>query len=77
MGDKGGEATTLNNLGLVYDALGDKQKALAYYEQALPLSRQVGDKGGEATTLNNLGGVYDALGDKQKALAYYEQALPL
>ena len=75
--NQGETARLLNNLGLVYDALGEKQKALAYYEQALPLFRQVGDKGGEATTLNNLGGVYDALGDKQKALAYYEQALPL
>ena len=62
---------------VVYDALGEKQKALDYYEQALPLRRQVGDRGGEATTLNNIGGVYSALGEKQKALDYYEQALPL
>ena len=41
---------------LVYDDLGEKQKALDYYEQALPLLRQVGDRGGEATTLNNIGG---------------------
>jgi Flp pilus assembly protein TadD len=61
VGDKGGEATTLNNLGSVYDDLGEKAKALEYYEQALPLRRQVGDKGGEAATLNNLGGstIYD------------------
>ena len=62
---------------MVYDALGEKQKALDYYEQALPLYRQVGDRGGEATTLNNIGMVYSALGEKQKALDYYEQALPL
>ncbi len=66
-----------NNIGLVYDALGEKQQALAYYEQALPLFRQVGDRGGEATTRNNIGLVYDALGEKQQALVYYEQALPL
>ncbi|MCL4252681.1 MAG: tetratricopeptide repeat protein [Anaerolineae bacterium] len=67
----------LNNMGGVYSALGDKQKALVYYEQALPIRREVGDRGGEATTLNNMGGVYDDLGDKQKALVYYEQALPI
>ena len=62
---------------MVYSALGEKRKALDYYEQALPLIRQVGDRAGEATTLNNIGGVYAALGDKRKALDYYEQALPL
>ncbi|MFQ5342622.1 MAG: CHAT domain-containing protein, partial [Anaerolineae bacterium] len=52
------ELEALNNIGLVYDALGEKQQALGYYEQALPLMRQVGDRAGEATTLNNIGGVY-------------------
>ncbi len=75
--DKGGEATTLNNLGTVYDDLGDKPAALAFYIQALPLRRQVGDKPGEAATLNNLGLVYDDLGDKPAALDFYTQALSL
>jgi hypothetical protein len=44
--------------GQFTDDLGEKQKALEYLDQALPLFRQVGDKGGEATTLNNIGGVY-------------------
>ena len=77
VGDRRGEATTHNNIGLVYSALWEKRKALAYYEQALLLQRQVGDRGGEATTLNNIGLVYSALGDKRQALAYYEQALEL
>jgi CHAT domain-containing protein/Tfp pilus assembly protein PilF len=57
--------------------LGEKQKALEYYNQALPLLRAVGDRGGEAMTLNNIGAVYSSLGEKQKALEYYNQALPL
>jgi tetratricopeptide (TPR) repeat protein len=77
VGDRGVEATTLNNIGLVYSALGEKQKALDYYNQALPILRAVGDRRGEATTLNNIGLVYDDLGEKQKALDYYNQALPL
>ena len=64
VGDRGGEGTTLNNLGGVYNALGQKQEALKYYEQALRIKREVGDRGGEGTTLNNLGGVYDDLGQK-------------
>ena len=57
--------------------MGEQQKALEYYNQALPLRRAVGDRGGEATTLNNIGSIYFALGEQQKALEYHNQALPL
>jgi tetratricopeptide (TPR) repeat protein len=77
LGDKRNEATTLNNIGLVWRQLGEYQKALDYYEQALPMRREVGDKGGEAATLTNIGAAWSALGDKQKALDFFEQALPL
>ncbi len=61
----------------VQRAAGDRQQALAYFNQALPIVREVGDRGGEAATLNNLGAVYNASGDRQQALAYYNQALPI
>ncbi|WP_233153845.1 CHAT domain-containing tetratricopeptide repeat protein, partial [Scytonema sp. HK-05] len=77
VGDRRGEAVTLNNIGVVYDALGEKQKALQYYNQALLLVRAVGYRSGEAVTLNNIGHIYDALGEKQKGLEYLNQALPL
>ena len=105
VGDRAGEATTLNNIGAVYDGLGRPaagagvlpagaadppggrrpgrrgrhaeqhrracttgwgtgQAALDYYEQALPIRREVGDRAGEATTLNNIGAVYDGLGER-------------
>ena len=77
---RGGKAATLNNIGLVYlvyDALGEKQKALEYFNQALPILRAVGDRSGEATNLNNIGHVYFYLGEKQKALDYFNQALSI
>jgi CHAT domain-containing protein/Flp pilus assembly protein TadD len=77
IGNRSGEAIALNNLGLVYYSLGEKQKALDFYTQALPLLRAVGDRRTEATTLNNIGTAYDALGEKQKALDFYAQAAPL
>ncbi|MDB9513042.1 CHAT domain-containing protein, partial [Kamptonema animale CS-326] len=77
VGDRAGEATSLNNIGLVYSELGEKQKALEYYSQSLPLRRVVGDRAGEATSLNNIGLVYSELGEKQKALEYYSQSLSL
>jgi CHAT domain-containing protein/Tfp pilus assembly protein PilF len=61
----------------VYSALGEKQKALEYYTQALAIFRAVGDRATEATTLNNIGGVYSDLGEKQKALEYHTQALAI
>jgi CHAT domain-containing protein len=77
VGDRRGEASTLNNIGLVYDSLGELQKALEFYNQALPLLRVVGNRRGEASTLNNIGFVYNSLGELQKALEFFNQALPL
>nr|MBA3871240.1 tetratricopeptide repeat protein [Anaerolineae bacterium] len=71
------ETLFLNELGLMWNGLGEKQKALNYYEQALSLFRTMEDHGGEATALSNIGTVWKDLGEKQKALEYYEQALPL
>ena len=77
--DHKNEGATLNNLGLVYDDLGQKDKALDYYAQALDILRDAehGDRAGEGVTLNNLGGVYRALGQPDKALDYYAQALDI
>ncbi len=56
---------------------GENQKALDYFNQALPLRRAAGDRVGEGKTLGNVGSVYRTLGENQKALDYYNQALPL
>ena len=62
VGDRAGEAATLNNIGLVHDRRGDGQAALGYFEQALPIYREVGDRAGEAATLNNIGLVHNHRG---------------
>ncbi|NJO31657.1 MAG: tetratricopeptide repeat protein, partial [Richelia sp. SL_2_1] len=77
LGNKTGQAVNLLSIGRIYSDLGEKQKALQFFNQALPLYRAVGNRSGEATTLNNIGLVYDDLGEKQKALEFYNQALPL
>ena len=68
-------AATFNDLGFVYDALGDKRRRWRTTSKRCPSVARWGRRG-EATTLNNIGTVYSALGDKPQALAYYEQALP-
>lgn len=55
---------------MVYKSLGDYQKALDYYNQALTMIRVVGNRSGEASTLNNIGNVYRSLGERQKALDF-------
>jgi CHAT domain-containing protein len=75
VGNRAGEAATLNNIGYVYSDLGQKQKALEHYNHALPVYRVVGDRFGEATALNNIGAVYFDLGEKQNALEFFNQAL--
>src|SRR5262249_36040244 len=63
--------------GFVSGSLGEKRKALDYFDQALLLSRAVGDRSGEANTLSNIGLAYDSLGEKQKARDHFNQALGL
>lgn len=75
VGDKQNEVLTLNRLGNIYELLGGNQKALEYYNQALPISKAVSDKEGEAVTLNNIGKVYSKLGENRKALEYFSQTL--
>jgi Tfp pilus assembly protein PilF len=43
VGNRAGQAITLNNIGLVYSNAGQPDKALEYYQQALPISEEVGD----------------------------------
>ena len=61
-----------NHIGLLYDGSYEKQKALDYYNRALPFYIAAEDKTGEGDTLNNIGKVYDESGEKRKALEYYE-----
>ncbi|OKH18152.1 hypothetical protein FACHB389_34080, partial [Nostoc calcicola FACHB-389] len=76
-GDRAGEATTLNNIGAVYANIGQPKLALDYYNQSLPIRKEVGDRAGEATTLTNIGGVYADIGQPKLALDYYNQSLPI
>ena len=64
-------------LGNVYRDLGAEQKALEFYQLALPLERSNGLRAYESNTLIAFGDAYFFLGEKQKSLDYYEQALTL
>ena len=74
---KNWEATALNRLGMMYEELGEREKALEMQNIALPLQKSIGDKFGEAYTLQNMGTIHKALGENAKALEYLERALAI
>jgi CHAT domain-containing protein len=72
--DSDGQADTLYSLGFAYGRLHDYQKALAYYEQALPLYRALGNRQQEAQTLNNIGTIHAQRSEYRKAITHFQQA---
>jgi CHAT domain-containing protein/predicted negative regulator of RcsB-dependent stress response len=68
------ENAALNNLGTLYEALGDWTKALEFHDQAVRLARAGGTREWEGRSQFNVGVVYHQLGDKEKARAAYERA---
>ena len=77
IGDRAGEATSLNNLGNCYRSLSEYQRAIDYYEQALTIFVDIDACAGEAAILGNLGNCYESLLEYQRAIDYYEQALAI
>lgn len=69
------KSDSAGNLGTTYYYLGDYQKAIEYYEQALVIAREIGDRRGEGSELGNIGLAYRDLGQVEKAIEYHEQAL--
>ena len=67
----------LSTLGWASARLGERSRALEFYNKALPLLRRASDIAGEAKILNNIGLLHRELGNKQKALEFLQKALPL
>ena len=74
---KQGKASTLNNLGRVYNNLGEKSRALIYLREALPIWVEIGNPPGQASTLDNIGRAYADMGRGSEALDYFNRALAL
>jgi tetratricopeptide (TPR) repeat protein len=67
----------LNSLGNLLYSIGEYQKALEYYKEALSIAQAIKDKAGEGATLNNISSIYYARGDLDRALKYLEQSLEI
>lgn len=69
----------MNNLGVVYNNLGEFSKALDYLQRALDIRLAVlGEENNlTATTYQNLGNAYLDAGDTAKAMEYFHKALDI
>ncbi len=68
-------ATTLNNIGYVYENLGNSNKSISYFQQSLSIRKKIEDKKGIAETLNNIGANYHKRGNILKAMEYLNKSL--
>ena len=75
IGDKTGEAYTLNGIGNFYFRLHVYDKAQEYYTKSLELRMLLGDKNDIAASQFNIATVHRDLGNYKEALKYYQQAL--
>ena len=66
-----------NNIGTIYQDLGQPEKALECFERALAIYRQIGNVAGEACALGNIGSEHERSGRAQKALSHYRKALEI
>nr|WP_305121943.1 tetratricopeptide repeat-containing sensor histidine kinase [Chryseobacterium sp. EO14] len=73
--DKRIRSSICNNLGIVYDELGDLTKSLQYHHHSLSLRRALNVPRLEIQTLNNIGTAYKDHRNYEKAALYYQKAL--
>ena len=71
------KAFTISQIGQVYDALAEYERAKEFYQQALNISRNISDRIGESVALNNLGSIYKNQGNYKLALERHQQALAI
>jgi serine phosphatase RsbU (regulator of sigma subunit)/Tfp pilus assembly protein PilF len=76
-GIKKTEGDALNNLGYIYQNLGDIKKAIEYHTQSLILLMEIGDKHGIAQSYNNMGTIYNEQGNVATALEYFHKSLKM
>jgi eukaryotic-like serine/threonine-protein kinase len=73
VGSEEGVANTLNNLGNIYEALGDPATAEKMLRQALDIYRLVDDKRNMISTIGNIGSDRTDQGDLRGALHLYKE----
>ncbi len=66
-----------NNVGILYNRIGNKEKALQYYQLSLSIKTRLGDSAGIANMLNNIGLIYAENSAFKKADEYYSKSIAI
>ncbi len=74
LGDKSGESSSLNNIGVIYRHTGDLDKALTNYIASLHIQKENKFEDALAYTYSNIGTIYSLKGQPEKALDYFVKA---
>lgn len=75
IGDRKGEGVDLGNLGNLYDDLGDTRRALACYEKALIIRREIGAMDLIASICYNMALMYARQGNIDRALPLAQESV--
>lgn len=70
-------AYAYRQVGAIYRELGEPEKALDFYDEALRLIRNDGDRPREAALLSDLGFTHEQMGERHKAVGYFDLARQL
>lgn len=68
-------ALFLNSLGNAYQALGEYEKAMEYYQESLAFWQAIQESYGEGMALGNLGNAYLLTNEYTKAIKCYQKSL--
>jgi tetratricopeptide (TPR) repeat protein len=77
LADQNGIANAFNNLGNLYDDLGEHRRALEYYQKSMGLLEHSSDREGYAIACNNVASMHFTLKDYRLALEYYLKSLKI
>jgi tetratricopeptide (TPR) repeat protein len=77
IGDRNGIASSLNNLGNVYQSQGKYSEAIQSYQKSLAIKREIGDRNGIANSFGNLGNVYQSQEKYSEAIQYHQKSLAI
>ena len=74
-GNKSGRAKTIANIGIIYLANNEFEKALTHFSEALAIMDTLGLNQLRSTVLNRMGEVYHKLNQHSRAIELYEKAI--